>query len=250
MTDLFTLRGRTALVTGGTSGIGLTAARALHEAGARVAITSRTSGRAREAAAGIGPDALGLACDVTDEKQVCAAVGRVHAELGGPDILVTSAGTLARGRVADLPTDTLRACMDTNFYGTWYATREASRHMTAAGHGRIVTIGSVLGAVGARERAGYAASKGAVIQFTKSLAVELAGTGVTANCLLPGPVLTEMNETSRNDPVALEMIGREVPLGRWGEPQDLAAALLLLAGDHSGFLTGTALPVDGGYLAH
>ncbi|NGO12129.1 SDR family oxidoreductase [Streptomyces sp. HC44] len=262
--DLFSLAGRTALVTGGSSGIGASAARALRAMGAKVAVTSRDSGRARSAAERLAkqrvpargtntagePEVMGLSCEVTDEREVDAAVAAVMERWGRLDVLVTSAGRLARGSVTDLPTEDLHGCFATNVFGTWYACRAAARVMTGAGFGRIITLGSVLGSVGAPQRGAYAASKGAVVQLTKSLALELADSGVTANCLLPGPVLTEMNEGARDDPVAAAFVRQEVPLGRWGEAHELSAALLLLASPHSAYLTGAVLPVDGGYLAH
>lgn len=253
MDDLFSLAGRTALVTGGTSGIGAVAARTLRAAGASVAVTSRETARAEAAAAELPPgdgEAMGLRCDVTDERQVDSAVDAVMERWGRLDVLVTSAGALARGSVTALPTETLHRVFATNVYGTWYACRAASRVMAAAGYGRIVTIGSVLGSVGAPERAAYAATKGAVVQLTKGLALELADSGVTANCLMPGPIATEMNAGSRDDPVAVALIRQEVPLGRWGDPRELSTAFLLLTSPNSSYLTGSVLPVDGGYLAH
>jgi NAD(P)-dependent dehydrogenase (short-subunit alcohol dehydrogenase family) len=258
--SMLSLQGNVAIVTGGTSGIGRRAALTLARAGAAVTITSRDTARADETAAKIAkaaasdsssvPTVVGLGCDVTDEQQVTDVVDAVADRLGGPQVLVTSAGSLARGTVEELDTAALRTCMETNFFGTWYAVRAATRRMTRQGYGRVITMGSVLSSIGAPARAGYAASKGAVAQLTKSLELELAGSGVTINCLLPGPTMTEMNESSRDDPIALRFISHEVPLGRWGETHELAGALLLLSSAASSFITGSMLAVDGGYLAH
>lgn len=249
---------RAVVVTGGTSGIGLAVARRLVADGHPVVLLGRDRGRAdvaQEQLVDSGADpatVVAVAGDTTDPDHLARAVD-LCAERWGPVAgLVTAAGRLARGSVTDLPVDELRAALETNVVGTWLAVRAVLPTMVEQQYGRIVTIGSVLGSVGAAGRSGYAATKGAVAAMTRSIALEVAADGVTINCVAPGPVRTPMNADQHGteaDRAAEAAFTSSIPTGRWGSPDDVAHAVTGLLAPEAGWTTGSTVFVDGGYTA-
>ena len=251
--DSFRLDGKVALVTGGARGLGLTMATALAEAGADVALTARASGPGEEAAAKIssatGRRAKTFAADVTSASDIDRLVTSVEAELGPIDILVNNAGVNIRGTVDQLSEADWDSVIDTNLKGPFLVSRAVGPRMVKRGWGRVVNLGSILGAVALGGRAPYASSKAGVINLTRVLALEWAGTGVTANAICPGPFATEMNLPLLNDPVKYQDFVKKIPMGRWGELDEITGAVVFLASPASSFITGTSLFVDGGWTA-
>jgi 2-hydroxycyclohexanecarboxyl-CoA dehydrogenase len=242
-----TLAGKVVLVTGAARGIGAGIARAAVEAGARVALCDVAEASVRETAAAIGERAVPVVMDVADARSVRGAVAETEARLGPLDVLVNNAGIDVIGPFVESDETTWDRLWAVNLRGTLLATRAVLDGMIARGRGRIVNLGSDAGRVGSSGEAVYSATKGGVIAFTKTLAREVARHGITVNCVCPGPTDTALLEQVRAyDEKLHASLARAIPLRRLGRPEDVAAAVVFLAGDAAGYITGQTLSVSGG----
>jgi 2-deoxy-D-gluconate 3-dehydrogenase len=248
---VFDLKGKVAIVTGGNGGIGLGMARGLARAGARVVVAARnkekSSAAVRELQA-LGAGALAISVDVTDEKSVAALISETAERCDRLDILVNNAGINIRKPAQDLSLEEWRQVLDTNLTSAFLCSRSAYAHMKRAGGGKVINVGSMLSIFGAAFAPAYGASKGGIVQLTKSLATAWARDNIQVNAVLPGWVDTELTRQARKEIQGLhERVLAGTPAGRWGGIDDFAGIAVFLASAASDFLTGTAIPLDGGY---
>jgi 3-oxoacyl-[acyl-carrier protein] reductase len=238
------LTGKTAFITGSTRGIGLAIARALHGAGARVAIVGRDLERARSVAAEFGDRGFGVACDVAHPAQVEAAMASAEKAIGPVDILVNNAGLTRDNILLRLTEDDWDTVLDANLKGAFHTIRVALKGMMKRRSGRIINISSIVGITGNKGQANYAASKAGLIGLTKSVAKEYASRNILVNCVAPGFIETEMTDALPAE--ARTTLLEEIALGRLGRPEDVAGTVLFLASDLAQYITGQVLVVDGG----
>jgi 3-oxoacyl-[acyl-carrier protein] reductase len=246
---LFDLKGKVALVTGASSGLGTQFAHALAENGAAVALVARRADRLEQLKGRIeaaGGRALAIEGDVTDRASMAHAFDKAESAFGTVTILVNNAGVAHSGRAIDLPEEEWRRVLGTNLDAVFYCAQEAARRMLAAKKkGSIVNVASVLGLSAAKGVVAYATAKAGVVQVTKALALELAFKGVRVNAIAPGWFVTEINDAYLMSEAG-DKIKRDIPTGRFGQEGDLDGALLLLASDAGSYITGTTIVVDGG----
>ena len=243
------LRGKVAIVTGGGSGIGRGIAVAFAREGANIVIAGRDSKKLDAVSKEIGPACLAHAADVSKREDIQKLVAAAAEKFGAVHILINNAGILLPGGAEAVSEEDWDQTFNVNVRGLWLLSREVLPHLRAAGGGSIVNIGSVLSLVAARNRVAYGASKGAVLAMTRAMALDHAPEKIRVNCICPGIVETEMvarfsmDEAARRQRIAMH------PMGRFGQPEDIAQAAVFLASDESAWLTGAAFPVDGGYTA-
>jgi 3-oxoacyl-[acyl-carrier protein] reductase len=238
------LSGRTALVTGSTRGIGRAIAETLARAGARVAIVGRDQAKAAAVAAELGGGAEGFACDVADPASVTALVEAVEKAFGAVDILVNNAGLTRDNLLMRIKDEDWDAVLDANLRGAFVAIRAASRGMMKRRWGRIINMASVVGLIGNKGQANYAASKAGLIGLTKSVAKEYASRNILANAIAPGFIETDM--TAAMTPEARSALSQQIPLERLGTPADIAGMVAFLASEHAAYITGQVFVIDGG----
>jgi 2-dehydro-3-deoxy-D-gluconate 5-dehydrogenase len=248
---LFDLTGRVAVVTGGNGGIGLGMGRGLAGAGASVVIAARNRAKSEAAAAELGKAGVRTAfipVDVADPDSCRAMVAETVERFGRLDILVNNAGMSIRKPAEEYAVAEWRAVLDTNLTGAFVCSQAVHAAMRRHGGGKIINIGSMMAIFGAAYAAAYSASKGAIVQLTKSLATAWAKDNIQVNAVLPGWIDTELTIAAREQVPGLhDRILRRTPAGRWGIPEDMAGVAVFLAAPASDFVTGAAIPVDGGF---
>jgi 2-deoxy-D-gluconate 3-dehydrogenase len=248
---LFDLSGRVAIVTGGNGGIGLGMAKGLAAAGAAVVVAARDRDKSRAAVGeleGLGAQAIALPVDVTDEASCRGVVQTTSERFGRIDILVNNAGTNIRKQPEDYRLEEWHMILETNLTSAFMCCQAAYPAMKAAGAGKIINIGSMMSIFGASFTAPYAATKGGIVQLTRALACAWAKDGIQVNAVLPGWIDSALTRKARRDIQGLEeRVVARTPAGRWGTPDDFASIAVWLASPASDFVTGAAIPVDGGY---
>jgi len=245
--DLFSLKGRVALITGGNGGIGRVIALAFREAGARVVVTGRNPDKNQAIGQELGDTESVLPLDVYDEEAVERTIRLVIERFGQLDILINNAGQARRGSMLEQSRDEWEAILRVNLTGAFLCAKYAAKAMIARGKGgKIINIGSIYSLFGPPNASSYATSKAGVLGLTRSLAVELGHHNIQVNAILPGWYMTDMTQHLKNMPLA-DHVRRKSPAGRWGNPQDLVGVAILLASATSNFITGAVIPVDGGY---
>jgi 2-deoxy-D-gluconate 3-dehydrogenase len=251
MKPLFDLRGKVAIVTGGNGGIGLGMARGLAAHGAAIVVAGRDATKSAAAVAELaasGATASAFAVDVKDEAQVNAMVADTVSRHGRLDILINNAGMSIRKQPQDYTLAEWREVIDSNLTSAFLASHAAYPHLKRAGAGKVINIGSMMSIFGAPFATAYASSKGGIVQFTKVCANAWAKDNIQVNAVLPGWIDTALTQGARRDVAGLhERVLARTPAGRWGEPDDLAGIAVFLCSAASDFVTGTAIPVDGGY---
>jgi len=248
---LFDLSDKVAIVTGGNGGIGLGMAKGLAESGAKIAIIGRNTEKNANAVneiKSLGATAIAIETDVRDANAVTSMVKAVVAEWGRVDILINNAGINIRKRPEDLSEEEWRQVLDTNLTSAFLCSKACYPEMKKTGGGKILNNGSMLSLFGSPWGSAYGSSKGGIMQMTKSHATSWADDNIQVNCYLPGWINTDLTQQAREDVPGLhEKVLARTPAGRWGEPADLAGLAVYLASPASDFLTGTAIPIDGGF---